>query len=298
LLLLAMPNRTLAQNQVILDQLQIEIWPEYDRQAVLVIYRGVVSGDVSSGPIALSLRIPTRVGEPNAVAVQEGAQLFEVPYERLQAGEWATIRFSINTPTFQLEYYDPELGLADRARKLEYIWPADVAISDLQIIVQQPAGASGFELSLPFSPARLGADGLSYHQAALGSVPAGEPLPLDIRYERATGGLSVDLIKGAQALDLEPVQADSGLSSTTWLTGGLLLIGFVGALVYWYGATKRARGSRPEKASRARARRRVSKPATEKAPASKRAPFCHECGSKSQPDDRFCRSCGAGLRLE
>ena len=64
-----------------LANLEIEIWPEYDRQAALVFLKGEIA---PKGNPSISLRIPASSGGPVAVAhsATVGGNLLNLPYER------------------------------------------------------------------------------------------------------------------------------------------------------------------------------------------------------------------------
>ena len=76
LLILALPTPArvaaapLLQEAVSIQTLQIEVWPEYDRPAALVIYHITLASSVKL-PAELSVRIPASTGGPSAVAEQK-----------------------------------------------------------------------------------------------------------------------------------------------------------------------------------------------------------------------------------
>ncbi|HEX6268955.1 MAG TPA: zinc ribbon domain-containing protein, partial [Anaerolineales bacterium] len=58
--------------------------------------------------------------------------------------------------------------------------------------------------------------------------------------------------------------------------------------VYWRSTQK------SDSSIRSGARRRRSQRMQE----AKNGHYCHECGARAQPGDRFCRTCGSRLRVE
>src|SRR3990172_1251327 len=224
-----------AQSVVTLSELQIAFWPEYDRPAMLIIYRGTLSPDTSL-PASLKFDIPARYGPPLAVAFTgSNGQLLNLDYTTSASGDTITIAFDAPTPSFQFEYYDTTLDLT-------YTKSTDVLTASAQGPVVTP--------DLP--PATTGTQTNS------------------------------------------PVLVVSAIAGIV----GVLLV--VGGIV-WY---TRNRSSTDEPASEPRRR---SKPkgqpprpreVTPKASVEETtshgpmaAPYCHECGSPIQPDDRFCRNC-------
>lgn len=62
----------LAQDTPSLSNLEVALWPEFDRPEVLVIYRGLFAPETPL-PLLVEIRIPARAGEPTAMAyVGEG----------------------------------------------------------------------------------------------------------------------------------------------------------------------------------------------------------------------------------
>ena len=127
----------------------MDLWPEYDRQAVLVIYRITLPPSVSL-PVDLTIRIPAASGEPSAVAVKQATatgetSLFTIPYTRQVSGEWALIQMTATNPEVQLEYYNSGLLKQEQSRQYEYRWPGDYAVNSFSIQVQHPSGCYRYE---------------------------------------------------------------------------------------------------------------------------------------------------------
>lgn len=58
-----LPWSAFAQGNLTLSSVEVDLWPEYDQPAVLVIYRVVLPASVVL-PADLTLRIPAAAGEP------------------------------------------------------------------------------------------------------------------------------------------------------------------------------------------------------------------------------------------
>ena len=97
------------QPETVLSSLGIDLWPDYDRPGVLVIYRATIAPDVLL-PTRLVFRIPAAAGLPNAVAERPAdGQLMSLPYNRTVDGETARIDLMASRPIVQLKYYDPAI---------------------------------------------------------------------------------------------------------------------------------------------------------------------------------------------
>jgi hypothetical protein len=283
-----------AQSGVTIDSLEIDLWPEYDRPEMLVIYKILLSPQVPL-PAELSLRIPTRVGEPNAVAERQGQDLFVVSYEREVQGEWSQVRLTATAPEIQLEYYDPALEKDGRQRQFGFRWPVDYPVQSLTLQVQQPADASGLQVSPGLGQGVESADGLVYYTAPLGALQAGREFELELSYSKETDALSVEV----QNLPVEPSapidETTPGRvtlrSSLPWVLGGLGVL-LIATGVWWYAQLGRAKSA----PAQVRRRRRAASPEVEAADGPDGGVFCHQCGKRAGPGDRFCRACGTRLR--
>lgn len=282
-----------AQGELTLSSLEVDLWPEYDRPSLLVIYKADLPSQASL-PAELAFRIPAAAGEPNAVAVRQGSgALFSVAYDRQVSGEWSVIRFTATTPQVQLEYYDPRLSVEGRQRHFAYQWPGDYAVEKLAIRVQQPTGAKDMRLQPDFGVGAQQPDGFVYYSSEYDSLAAGDTFTIEVDYQKDNDALS------AEDLDIQPsapvTERTAGRVSVRqllpWMLASLGVILIVGG-GWWYwrasGEGGRGRESRPRRPAPAR---------PEEADPGE-AVYCHQCGKRASPGDRFCRSCGTRLRME
>lgn len=257
--------------------MQIEIWPEYDRPAALVILRGEIAADVRL-PAAVSLRIPATSGGPAAVAyaTEKKGRLLNLKHDRSEAGEFIALRFTVPARFFQVEFYD-RLATDKSVRSYRYLWPGDLAVSWLDAIVQEPAGAGALSILPALDEKASGSDGMQYRSAQLGPAKQGAPLPIEVQYTKTDPRTSVEILKlGASAPPPEAMKpADARDASPLYFAmGGVALLAVAAAIVYvlWL--------------------RRRPLPMIG---ASGGAIFCAKCGNSAATGDRFCSRCGAAL---
>ncbi len=287
-------NIATAQTTLDLANLEVDIWPEYDRPSVLIIYRITLSPDVGL-PANVRLRIPAVSGEPNAVAAKQlDGGLYSLAYERQVNGEWAYIDFTATLPDLQVEYYDPQIQRQGNARQYEFLWPGDYNVDSLSVQVQQPVDAYDLRTSPGLGSAVVGQDGLQYFGAEVGALDADQTFDIAVEYIKDTTTLT------AESLQVQP-SAPVDITTAGWqsqlvaaLPWGLGILGVVlivgGGLWYWQSGRGEEQRAKPR-------RRRKTSVQTETILDEEHF-YCHQCGKRASSNDRFCRSCGTRLRKE
>jgi hypothetical protein len=165
-----------------------------------------------------------------------------------------------------VEFYDP-LPTGKPEREYRYVWPADLAVERLSVLVKEPAAASNLVVQPRLGVPGVSPDGLKHRAAALGAFKAGQQLPIEVRYTKADSRTST-AIMGAAASDTPRARSDA--PPPAWpriliAAGVVVLLAAVATLVW---------------------RRRGIKPAGR---------YCPKCGGATKQGDRFCASCGAAL---
>jgi len=271
-----------------LASLNIEIWPEYDRPAALVILRGALAEGVKL-PAAVTLRLPAASGGPAAVAysVTADGNLLNLKHERATVGEFITVKFETPERFFHVEFYEP-IATNVAARTYRYVWPGDYAVERVTVIVQEPASATEISVEPKLDGVSKGQDGLQYRLADLGALEAGKSLPITLRYTKAGTRPTAENLKPkvsetpapAMAAPTAPAPApvaaaaSGGLPDWALPLAAFAIFGLLGAvLILWLW-------------------RRESRSAT---PASSATRACAKCGAAQAPGNRFCAKCGAKL---
>ena len=152
-----------------LASLGIEIWPEYDRPAALVILRGTLAEDAKL-PAAVTLRLPATSGGAAAVAYSTTADgnLLNLKHERAITDEFVTVKFETPTRFFHVEFYEP-IATTSAARSYRYVWPGDLAAARIVLVVQEPATATDIAVEPNLDRTTTGQEGLRYRAGELGA---------------------------------------------------------------------------------------------------------------------------------
>lgn len=310
LLALAGGTPTLAQSSIELTSLKVELWPEYDQPAMLVILDGVLKPEVAL-PATVTINIPARVGAPAAVAMMDDTgRLLTAETTSQTKGDILAVTLTTQYRTFRVEYYDPALTFNASTRAFSFNWLTDYAVEAVTFKVQEPVGAS----NLTFTPALTAigpADfGLNYYTGSLGSLTPGQAVTLQMNYTKADSRLSAEVVNPSSApatgeaapvaTTPTPAATSATLPIVLGFAGGAFLAG--GGLYYWFSRRPPVRGASAKNKNRGHKHAR-----REKAPAAPRphrqaeaqgalAQFCTECGAKILAGDAFCRKCGAKVR--
>ncbi len=289
-----LPSLVRAQDPISFSEMMIQIWPEYDKPSVLVIYKMTLSSSTSF-PATLSIPIPTVAGEPNAVAEQQSdGSLYSINYTREVAGQWSNINFTTTASTVQLEYYDPSLKIDGASRQFIYTWPGGYAISQLTMQVQQPADATNMQISPSLGTGSPGTDGLTYYSEDIGAITADQSIQIEITYQNPSGTLS------AQNLPVEPSSPipQSSISDINFKSALLWLLVIIGAGLIvggsiWFWRSGKQQPNRKPRRRRSRAEQIATQ--TEQK-VEEEAVYCSQCGKRASSGDQYCRSCGSLIR--
>lgn len=278
-----------AQSDLRLSSVRVDVWPEYDQPAVLVIYH-ITLPTSTTLPVTLNLRIPAQA-EAYAVAVSDPVKgLLNAPYDRTVQGTLATLAITANATEVQVEYYDT-LVKNGSARHIVYGWAGDYAVDSFAVDIQQPTGATNMVTNPSLPPSPIGQDGFIYYESTPQPLSAGQTFSLTADYQKTSDTLSTTGL---------PVQPTQPLTSNTpgrvtmnavlpWvlagLGGALIVIGIVGGFYMWNNGTRRSG------AKRKRHGQLQQESESEET-------YCHQCGKRAQPGDVFCRTCGMRLQKD
>ncbi len=272
-----------AQNPVsVIDSLDIDIWPDYDRASVLVLLTGTLPGDTQF-PVSVTLPLP-EVAQLNAVAridSKDGNMKDDIFSSTDPPG---TLTFITSDLRFRVEYYLPYTVVKNQ-RSFDYTWLADITVNNFQLRVQRPTSASTLNTEPATANVVRDGDGFDYYIFPVRAVPAGQPFPLHVDYKMTSSQLSATSLSPQNtSIQTPAIPATSSTGSgINWalaatVTGGLIII----VALIWQIVSRRPSPN-------------IRKPIDSRVERQSRAKFCRNCGEPIDEGDRFCNGCGAEL---
>ena len=284
ILALGLPSSARAQNAVTLDSLDVRLWAEYDRSSMLVIYDFIPTQNTTL-PASIQLRIPKNANI-TAVAYQQGTQLINTDFGGpVDDGNWQTITILVKTLTsYHLEYYQT-IKRDGNNRSFTYRWTGEYPVNNFKVEVQLPDDSTAVKANpmLPFAPSQPFLSG----SASLSNLAEGKTYQIDLSYARISEAPvappSTSEVTAAEQITQNTVGRVT-LDNLPYILGavGILLILLA---IYYFWRSNSIQLSRPRKRQQG-------------AKVEKTVVYCHECGTRAHPEDRFCRTCGSKLRAE
>lgn len=242
------------QLPVVIERLEISLWPEYDDPRLLVIYRGELAEDPKS-PLAFSIPSTAQV---HAVAhVGPAGTLLADDWQLLPDDNGQIVLFTPGSRRFQLEYYDDVLGTAPERSFVFRFRSERYEIKNLEIEVQQPLRATGFQASPALEPQGTDTRGFRYFGRRVGAVPPGTLIEQRVSYSKT------DPLPSLRPATQNLVWAALGVGLA------VVVLGVIGLL--WF-----------------RRRRSISEATLPQ----RSAQFCAHCRYQFRADEQFCPYCG------
>ncbi len=286
LLLISLPTQiSQAQTEVTaLEKLQVDLWPDYDRSAVLVLLTGALP-EGTTFPAMVTLPLPEGA-DFNVVAridASDGNMKDDIEFTT-DAGK---VSFTTPDLAFRIEYYLPYTadGLN---RSFNFTWVGGMPVNQLQVSVQQPTAATSLITEPAATSSVTGRDGFTYHTLPAQVVPAGQPYAVRLNYTMSSAQLSVPqagpLITDVQTTGFTSRVAPESGPDWPIIVAAAVAIALAVALITWQIAT-----------SRATAKSRKPRPVRVESSTST-VRYCHICGQPLQSGDKFCRECGTAVK--
>ena len=176
-------------------QMVVQVWPEYDKRAVLVIMTFDLPAEVPL-PATFKFAIPrgaeiAGIGEvdPNGDFTFNYADSYP-PVEPGTDWDISTIQVQ-KYRSLQIDYYyDPGLPIGAGARSFPLLLQLPMDVTSLNLHVQQPARATDFNVQPAMQGTGAAQDGFTYAVASLSDAKSGSTFSYVVSYSKPDGDLS------------------------------------------------------------------------------------------------------------
>jgi hypothetical protein len=279
-------------NDIRLDSLKVELWPEYDREDMLVIYRFSLASDVSL-PANVEIHIPARAEDAYQVAMQDlDGLLYRLDYSIKTEGDWMQVSFTTPSPDIQMEFYDPALQRNEDHRSYEFVWYGDYQVDQCSVHIKEPLNATDLT-TIPNTEPALGGigDQLTY-EVRLGLIEKNNPFSLQLHYDKADDTLRSSQEESVKSISpiTDQIKGRTSFDEVyPWIFAmlGIVLI-FASILLFINGRNYPRRQTESGD----------DLPQTDYSDVEPKAVYCHRCGKRAIKGDYYCRICGEKLRTE
>lgn len=321
ILVLLLPGLAAAQSgEPTLSNMTVEVWPEYDRPDVLVIYRAELSEDTPL-PATLVLRFPAYIEGMHAVAIEKDGRLITPEENAVRTNSTDNaleVILNTNDRKIQMEYYDPQiLSKQDQDRQLDFSFAVDYPVDNAIVQIQEPLESSNFKLDPEAGNKFADSNGLNYQRIDIAGLAAGDTVDLKASYSRSTDTPSAKLIQASatttehaadttDAASIEVVTNEAnepgGLPIGYLLVGaGVLLLLATGGYWWWSNRAPAAAvaarsGPQQQRAPRKKRRAATVNDSSAKTKTAASGGYCHQCGTALRSDSKFCHVCGSERR--
>jgi hypothetical protein len=281
-----------AQGAVNLKTVNIELWSEYDQPSMLVIHEFLLD-ESTPLPAKVTIRFP-KDGNLTAAAykdLNQSGQLITTEVQNPETeGSWQTVTLNVESYVpYRIEYYQP-LERDGNKRSFTYQWFGDYPVGDFNLTAKLPSDSTNISSDPAFTNTTQ-QDNFLVGTISQKDLQMGQSGAFRLSYERE----SETVIKPANSANIQPSApigpSTAGRVSTDnlpWIIGGIGLA-LIGLALFFYWRSTQA----PEGKSRRRHRSGSSQEQEE----SGEQAYCHECGARAHPGDRFCRTCGSKIRV-
>ena len=274
-----------------IQQLRIQVMPEFDDPRVLVIAQGRLAITDTDLPLSVTFRVP-KGAQINQMAVMDmmiGAtksKSFETQADP-DDPRWSLVTYTLDNAHFFYEYYfDPLVGETDKT--FTFFFSSLQPVDDLLIEIQQPFAATDFTLAP--SPTTTRHDetfGFTYHQFSVGALAAGEETSVEVSYTKTDPAPSVSREQLLSMQTGSPPPDTASIAEARQTSGNLpgwaffLLGGMAIAAAGGFAWHRTRSGQAPLSADRD----------------VDRDLFCTRCGTALKVEADFCHICGAPVEL-
>ena len=280
-----------AQSGTKLKTINIELWSEYDQPSMLVIQEFVVA-ESTMLPADVTLRFP-KDANLIGVAFNNAGELINTEFEGPKDhGEWQLVILKVRSyDPHRIEYYQA-ITREQNKRKFSFQWFGDYSVQEFHLSALIPLDSANI-LTSPILPrTSTTANGLLLADSASSTkLKMGQSYDFQIEYSRESEAVT-NPTGATNVQPVAPVGSDTPgrvtINKLPWIISGFGL-GLIAVIFVLFSYWRSLQSPSSSNGSRKHRRQRAEEAASLQV-------YCHECGSRAHPGDRFCRTCGNKLR--
>jgi len=280
-----------AQSGTKLKNINIELWSEYDQPSMLVIQEFVVA-ESTTLPADVTLRFPKNANLIG-VAFNNAGELINTEFEGPKDhGEWQIVILKVHSyDPHRIEYYQP-LTREQNKRKFSFQWFGDYSVQEFHLSALIPLDSTDIITSPILPRTSTTSNGLLLADSAGSTkLKMGQSYDFQIEYTRESEAVT-NPTGATNVQPVAPVGSDTPgrvtINKLPWIISGFGL-GLIAVIFVLFSYWRSLQSSSSSNGSRKHRRQRAEETASSQV-------YCHECGSRAHPSDRFCRTCGNKLR--
>lgn len=282
------PEKAAAQppSEIQLHSVKVRLFPELSDSSIYVICDIELADDVSTSQ-SISFMIPDNVEDYFAASIEQNGLLTALELTTSYQGQWKILQLTSPSNKIRLEYKDPNLTVEGRDRFFQFNWFSFYDVETLELQVQGPVNTGKLESYPELTEYQGVGNSRSYYSTTNGPFPRETLVVFNFWYTQVSStitnpSLKVEMVEAVT--ENTPGRPPSPVKLLIWfLVVAVSLITLVGIFYLWFQKNKKDR------------RERVYHGIGIVNPESQIV-FCHECGKRSHPEDKFCSNCGTELR--
>jgi hypothetical protein len=284
----SIPEKASAQSttDIQLEKVKVQLFPDLNDPSIYVIC-DIELGDGFSTGQSISLMIPNNVKDYLAVSIDQTGLKTSLELSTAYQGQWKILQFTAPSSKIRLEYKDPNLTIDGNDHYFQFNWFSFYKLEILELQVQEPVNAGKLESYPKLDQFQRSGNTRSYYSTTIGPFPAEKLVTFNLWFTENAIPQTNPVLKVEPAEEIRentPGRPPSPINLLIWfLVVESSLITLVGVYYLWVRKKTKLR------------RERVYQGLGIVNP-EKQIVFCHECGKRSHPGDKFCSNCGTELR--
>ncbi|MEE9614920.1 MAG: hypothetical protein V3W31_08250 [Thermodesulfobacteriota bacterium] len=180
------------EGELEIGRMRVAIWPEYDSSGVLFIYDGRFK-DEGTFPVETSFYIPKGAIISDVCSLSPKGTHFCQLYKKSPAGDVDEVKMKLPYPNFYLSFHTEPFTDGAEKRVFEHLVKANHLIESLEVDLQIPLRAEGFNVISPQGLTTSEKKGFTHLGGTFEGMERGQTLEVKLEYVKKDSRPSVDI---------------------------------------------------------------------------------------------------------